>query len=326
MFTGEFLSRFLKIILVLPLLLTGCLRFGVDVLRDAELTGTPFQNELARSYLKFAESEAEQYDWSSAQYFANKGLTAAKGSDVEPELVEDWGIPEAMHLPLQEARDLLIKTVTGDVKQSETQTAARAYFLYDCWMEQQEENWQTEHIDACRNQFFETIDYLSVAVEVVVSKSDDLEEKNDVMVDPSMIEPVEKTERLESPLGPIGSLAEKAGNKSPGEKSSHVIMFDYDSIAINKDGAEVIKIVIEELEKYSDALVVLNGHSDRAGDSKYNLVLSKMRAIAVKSALIEKGVKDSAITVNAFGENKPKVKTPDGKKEKFNRVVEVIIE
>jgi outer membrane protein OmpA-like peptidoglycan-associated protein len=68
----------------------------------------------------------------------------------------------------------------------------------------------------------------------------------------------------------------------------------------------------------------LAGHTDLAGDAKYNLVLSKARVDAVAEALIKAGVPANRITKEIYGEEKPRVMTADGKPEQGNRRVEAV--
>ncbi|MDB5722379.1 MAG: flagellar motor protein MotB [Alphaproteobacteria bacterium] len=67
------------------------------------------------------------------------------------------------------------------------------------------------------------------------------------------------------------------------------------------------------------------GHADRAGSSDHNRWLSRRRAEAVKAALVARGVPARAIAVQAVGEARPLVETPDGVAERQNRRVEIII-
>ena len=68
---------------------------------------------------------------------------------------------------------------------------------------------------------------------------------------------------------------------------------------------EELKSIAEEFKKYlayeSDARLMLAGHADRRGTDKYNQLLSKRRADLVKRFLMEQGVPESSIDVQAFG-------------------------
>src|SRR6185436_11443789 len=67
--------------------------------------------------------------------------------------------------------------------------------------------------------------------------------------------------------------------------------------------------------------VSIEGHASDEGDDKYNLLLSKARAEAVRQYLVTKGVAADRLSSTGFGETKPLVSndTPDGR-EKNRRV------
>ena len=92
------------------------------------------------------------------------------------------------------------------------------------------------------------------------------------------------------------------------------------------EGQNIVDGAAVELTSKDEAYeVVLSGYTDASGSESYNLKLSQRRAESVKKRLVEKGVKAAAITLFAYGESSPTVKTPDGKKEKTNRRVEIFL-
>jgi outer membrane protein OmpA-like peptidoglycan-associated protein len=68
---------------------------------------------------------------------------------------------------------------------------------------------------------------------------------------------------------------------------------------------EELKGIAQEFKKYlaykSDARLTLAGHADRRGTASYNQLLSQRRAELVKRFLVEQGVPESSIDVQAFG-------------------------
>ena len=71
------------------------------------------------------------------------------------------------------------------------------------------------------------------------------------------------------------------------------------------------------------AQVMLAGYTDTSGSASYNVGLSQRRADGVKTYLAGKGVPDSALTTQAFGETRLLVQTADGVREPQNRRVEI---
>ena len=86
----------------------------------------------------------------------------------------------------------------------------------------------------------------------------------------------------------------------------------------------VVQKVISDFNKVKPNEILLSGHTDRAGSSGYNLVLSKDRLDAVAAALKEAGVPSLILTKTIKGEYDPRVATPDGQRSEANRRVEVV--
>jgi outer membrane protein OmpA-like peptidoglycan-associated protein len=68
---------------------------------------------------------------------------------------------------------------------------------------------------------------------------------------------------------------------------------------------------------------MLAGYADRSGSTQYNVGLSERRNGSVRSYLGGRGIADSAISSQAFGESNPRVPTADGVRELQNRRVEI---
>jgi OOP family OmpA-OmpF porin len=115
--------------------------------------GATFASNLAAEYRALAESEAAQYDWIDSDHFARKGLVAAGGTAVPPDTVQSRYIPDSKQAELGAARQRLTAALDGGAPTRAPALAARAQSRYDCWLEQQEENWQVEDIATCRAQF-----------------------------------------------------------------------------------------------------------------------------------------------------------------------------
>lgn len=152
------------VLLAAPLL-GGCGLLDVAALRDAEPEGTPFQVALSNEYRLFAVYEADEMrDWIDAGHFARKGLAASRGRSVAPEPLAQWRLPRGTVLDLARARRRLVAFLDAGAREKRPQAAARAQASFDCWVEQQEENWQTEHIAACRDSFHAALDRIDKTV------------------------------------------------------------------------------------------------------------------------------------------------------------------
>ena len=148
------LNGFLTGEVVLALFLMGC-GPSLDVARHLEPSGPGFAAALAGEYKAFALYEADQmYDWPDAYHFAAKAVTAASGVAPLPEDPAEWGLPAGMRGQIGAARTRLIGALDAGARRRFSAEAARAQARFDCWVEQQEENWQTEHIRRCRNGFY----------------------------------------------------------------------------------------------------------------------------------------------------------------------------
>ncbi len=68
--------------------------------------------------------------------------------------------------------------------------------------------------------------------------------------------------------------------------------------------------------------VSIEGHASDEGDDKYNLVLSKARAEAVRQYLVAKGVSADRLSSTGYGESKPLVANDSEASREKNRRVE----
>ncbi len=110
---------------------------------------------------------------------------------------------------------------------------------------------------------------------------------------------------------------------APGK--GYTLYFDFDSARIRPAGTRTIDTVIGTLDGRAGPAVTLGGHADRAGTEAYNLDLSLRRARSVHDALVRRGIPPPRVTIQAFGEMRPKVPTQDGVREPGNRRVEILL-
>ena len=276
-------------------LLGGCAGFGVgydiENLRGAVATGDAFTRQLTAEYRQITLFEAdEMYDWGDAGYFARKGLRTAGGEVVAPELIEDWDLPADHVGELTTARADLVGLLDANARSKHPTVAGNAQGRLDCWIEQQEENHQPDHIAACRKQFYHSLETLKAAMAP---------------------KPVPK--------------AEPAPPPAPMVPETFIVYFAFDSTALTAASELVLDDVMRAAKKMDATDLAVTGHADRAGPEEYNLGLSLRRASVVLVALAARGANPDAISLAGRGEAEPLAPTADGVREPVNRRVEIIV-
>jgi OOP family OmpA-OmpF porin len=156
-------------------MLAGCAGLtdinDVDRVREINSTsGSPFNQALFQEYKELALFEADlMYDWPDAGLFARKALAAADNQTVMPEELSNWDLPEDKVGELSSARSRLMAALQKGARTSAPKRAARAQGRFDCWVEQQEENHQPDHIAACRDEFYAALADLEGAMPATMS-------------------------------------------------------------------------------------------------------------------------------------------------------------
>jgi OOP family OmpA-OmpF porin len=102
-----------------------------------------------------------------------------------------------------------------------------------------------------------------------------------------------------------------------------LVFFDWDKSLITAEASAILDRAAEQFAETGQTSVQLAGYADKSGKDDYNLRLSQRRADAVKAYLATKGVPDTAMATEAFGETRPLVDTADGVREPQNRRVEI---
>ena len=115
----------------------------VEALNEAQAVGSPFTQTLASEYRDMANYEQNvMFDYPDALHFARKGLAASAGEVVLPEPVSDWNLKPEHIEELSAARSKLVMALDAGAREANPKAAAVAQARFDCWIKQQEENWQ----------------------------------------------------------------------------------------------------------------------------------------------------------------------------------------
>lgn len=87
-----------------------------------------------------------------------------------------------------------------------------------------------------------------------------------------------------------------------------------------------LKAVAKFMQEMKDVDIHLDGYSDRRGDEVSNLALSNQRLASVRNALVQAGIDDSRIHINARGEQQFNSKPGDLEAYTFDRRVVIRFE
>jgi len=287
------------------LALSACANFNthseVEALNEIQAVGSPFTQHLTAEYRDFSNRELnEMFDYPDALHFARKGLAAAGGEVVMPEPVSDWNLTPQHMEELSVARGRLIVAFDLGAREIAPQPAAIAQARFDCWIEQQEENWQATEILECKNQYLEAIAAL---------------------------------EGMLQPYAPVAEAAMPAPEPLPApaepmtaEDAMYLVFFDHDKSEIGAGGQNVLDAVAEEVRARSLNAVTVVGHTDSSGPNSYNNRLAMRRANAVRDGLTARGVDAALIRVEGRGEDELLVQTADGVREPANRRAQITFE
>lgn len=107
--------------------------------------------------------------------------------------------------------------------------------------------------------------------------------------------------------GEITTPNEPAVGASSGESGDLLgsVYFDFDKFVIRTDMQSVVDDIASRVKDQESIQLVIEGNTDEFGTDEYNYALGTKRAIAVRDALVVKGVSKDAVRVVSFGESKP---------------------
>ncbi|HEU4839369.1 MAG TPA: OmpA family protein [Micavibrio sp.] len=271
----------------------------VDALNEAQAVGSPFTQKLTSEYRDFVNDEVDSMgDHADGLHFARKGLASARGDVVMPEPLADWNIKSEYMNELSLGRSRLVAVYDLGAREAYPDVSAVAQARYDCWIENQEEDFQPDEINRCKREFLAALEQLEGAMPAAAP--------------PSAPAPV----------------AEPAFNVDPNapmevENAMYLVFFDWDQSTLGPGAQSVLDAVAAEVSKRSLTAVNVVGHADTSGPTDYNQKLAQRRANAVRDALIQRGVSANLINGSSRGENELLVATPDNVREPANRRAQI---
>lgn len=102
-----------------------------------------------------------------------------------------------------------------------------------------------------------------------------------------------------------------------------LVLFAFDSTDVRPGYVADLQRLAKTLRDQPSVHVQIDGHSDSVGDSSYNMNLSVLRAYAVRSFLVGRGVALDRLHVKGYGELSPIADNRNAKGRARNRRVEI---
>lgn len=103
------------------------------------------------------------------------------------------------------------------------------------------------------------------------------------------------------------------------------VVFDLNKADLKPGGVLTVDKLATFLTEYPGRRVMIEGFTDSTGAAEYNQGLSERRALAVRGALIDKGIESMRIHIKGYGEDFPVATNATAAGRQMNRRVEIII-
>jgi outer membrane protein OmpA-like peptidoglycan-associated protein len=102
------------------------------------------------------------------------------------------------------------------------------------------------------------------------------------------------------------------------------INFDTDKATLKPDGQDAVSEIAKVLQADNNLKLAINGYTDNAGSKEHNLKLSKDRAATVLKAITAKGISESRLSSDGFGDASPIASNDNEDGKAQNRRVELV--
>ena len=107
------------------------------------------------------------------------------------------------------------------------------------------------------------------------------------------------------------------------EPKQFIVFFGFNKSSLSKEARNIVREAASAAMQQGYVTILVTGHTDTVGSSKYNETLSARRAANVKRALVTEGIPASGITASGKGESMLMVQTGDREMEPRNRRAEI---
>ncbi len=271
----------------------------VKAVNQTNSVGNAFTQKLAAEYSNLVNQELQTYnDHADSLHFSRKGLAAARGDMVMPEAISDWDVNEGHMSELIATRARLVNVFANGARELQPDLSAFTQVRFDCWIEEQEENFQPQNISTCKSQFMDGLAQLEATIA------------------PAPPAPAPQA-MVEQPFDVDPSQPMKV------ENAKYIVFFDFDKHNLNAGANSILDAAAEEARGRNLVAINLVGHTDTSGSRDYNQRLSMKRANAVRDGMVARGVDANLLSLSHRGEDELLVNTADGVREPANRRTEI---
>ncbi len=103
------------------------------------------------------------------------------------------------------------------------------------------------------------------------------------------------------------------------------VVFDVNKADLKPGGIVTVDKLAAFMKEYPNRRVMIEGFTDSTGTPEYNKGLSERRALAVRNALLDKGVESNRVDIRGYGIEFPVATNATAAGRQMNRRVEIII-
>ncbi|MBY0409730.1 MAG: OmpA family protein [Burkholderiaceae bacterium] len=103
------------------------------------------------------------------------------------------------------------------------------------------------------------------------------------------------------------------------------VLFAFDKAELSMQAAPRLDKLANFLKQFPERRLLIEGYTDNVGSASYNLQLSERRAMAVRDALVQRGVETSRISARGYGKEYSVADNAQPTGRAMNRRVEIVI-
>jgi OOP family OmpA-OmpF porin len=272
------------------ILVAGCAGQQLGKAKMVQPGGGEFSSTLYNEYIMLSQMEFDEGDYGDSDLFATRAMAAAGGENVPLEAVDFRMLPGVAKGEIAQAHRELSELLEATAREKASVNAAKAQAAYECWTQEQEENFQPKDIAACRDKF----NSLLAAIKLAMAPA--------------------------PAAAPAPAPAPRFAN--------FAVYFGFDKSDVDDEGMKTLYQAVLAVDEMNPSTVTIKGFTDRAGSAEYNDKLAERRAREVARLLDDNTSTDLSgkIVIEVYGERDGIVETADGVREPRNRraLIEVV--